>query len=213
MQKRPTERQAGIVELVRADGFRTIDQLAERFDVTPQTIRRDVNALCDEGLLRRRHGGVEENRQVMRVGIIGGGLMGREAASCFGRWFALTDVPVRAKLVAVCDLRDDLLEWFAQVPTVQLRTTDHSELLAREDVDKRMAHEFTGTKLALSWADRAGVIRSFIHGSMVSGFWGTGQALCVFSSCIIRLPDSMEAGALIGAPALRNTPAVHWLHV
>ena len=71
----------------------------------------------------------------MRVGIIGGGLMGREAASCFGRWFALTDVPVRAALVAVCDLREDLLEWFAQVPTVQLRTTDHSELLAREDVD------------------------------------------------------------------------------
>ncbi|HCW66038.1 MAG TPA: DeoR family transcriptional regulator, partial [Thalassospira lucentensis] len=59
MQKRPTERQAGIVELVRADGFRTIEQLAERFDVTPQTIRRDVNALCEEGLLRRRHGGVE----------------------------------------------------------------------------------------------------------------------------------------------------------
>jgi DeoR family glycerol-3-phosphate regulon repressor len=59
MQKRPTERQAGIIELVRSHGFQTIEQLAERFDVTPQTIRRDVNALCDEGLLRRRHGGVE----------------------------------------------------------------------------------------------------------------------------------------------------------
>ncbi|HBN47941.1 MAG TPA: DeoR family transcriptional regulator, partial [Thalassospira sp.] len=41
MQKRPTERQASIVELVRADGFKTIEQLAERFQVTPQTIRRD----------------------------------------------------------------------------------------------------------------------------------------------------------------------------
>jgi len=71
----------------------------------------------------------------MRVGIIGGGLMGREAASCFGRWFALTEMPVRAELVAVCDLREDLLEWFAQVPTVQLRTTNHRELLARKDVD------------------------------------------------------------------------------
>ncbi|MFH1803869.1 MAG: DeoR/GlpR family DNA-binding transcription regulator [Pseudomonadota bacterium] len=59
MQKRPTERQASIVEMVRADGFRTIEDLAERFQVTAQTIRRDVNALCDEGLLRRRHGGVE----------------------------------------------------------------------------------------------------------------------------------------------------------
>jgi DeoR family glycerol-3-phosphate regulon repressor len=59
MQKRPTERQASIVETVRADGFRTIEDLAERFQVTAQTIRRDVNALCEEGLLRRRHGGVE----------------------------------------------------------------------------------------------------------------------------------------------------------
>ena len=71
----------------------------------------------------------------MRVGIIGGGLMGREAASCFGRWFALQDFPVRAELTAVCDLREDLLEWFAQVPTVQLRTKDHAELLASDQVD------------------------------------------------------------------------------
>jgi predicted dehydrogenase len=71
----------------------------------------------------------------MRVGIGGGGLMGREAASCFGRWFALQDFPVRAELTAVCDLRDDLLEWFGQVPTVQLRTRDHAELLASKNVD------------------------------------------------------------------------------
>ena len=34
-----------------------------------------------------------------------------------------------------CDLREDLLEWFGQVPTVQLRTKDHTELLASENVD------------------------------------------------------------------------------
>ena len=56
----------------------------------------------------------------LRIGIIGGGLMGREAAACFGRWFALENFPVRAELVAVCDLRQELLDWFAQVPTVQL---------------------------------------------------------------------------------------------
>ena len=71
----------------------------------------------------------------MRVGIIGGGLMGHEAASCFGHWFALQDFPVRAELTAACDLREDLLEWFAQVPTVQLRTKDHAELLASDQVD------------------------------------------------------------------------------
>ena len=61
----------------------------------------------------------------LRIGIIGGGLMGREAAACFGRWFALENFPVRAELVAVCELRQELLDWFAQVPTVQLRTQDH----------------------------------------------------------------------------------------
>lgn len=71
----------------------------------------------------------------MRVGIIGGGLMGREAASAFGRWFVLNDLPVRAELVAVCDLQDSLLNWFEQIPTVRLRTKDHRELLAMKDLD------------------------------------------------------------------------------
>src|SRR4029079_1864121 len=71
----------------------------------------------------------------MRVGIIGGGLMGREAASAFGRWFVLDNFPVQAELVAVCDLQDKLLEWFKQVPTVKLLTKDHQELLRSPDVD------------------------------------------------------------------------------
>ncbi len=71
----------------------------------------------------------------MRVGIIGGGLMGREAASAFGRWFVLDNFPVHAELVAVCDLQDKLLDWFRQVPTVKLITKDHRELLASPEVD------------------------------------------------------------------------------
>src|SRR5947199_235803 len=35
-------------------------------------------------------------RQTMRVGIIGGGLMGREAASAFGRWLVLDNFPVQS---------------------------------------------------------------------------------------------------------------------
>jgi len=53
------DRARAIVELVRTDGFQAIEALATQFGVTPQTIRRDVNQLCDRGLLRRRHGGVE----------------------------------------------------------------------------------------------------------------------------------------------------------
>jgi predicted dehydrogenase len=71
----------------------------------------------------------------VRIGVIGGGLMGREVASAFGRWFVLEGFPVRAELTAVCDLQPALLDWFRQVPTVKLLTTDHRALLASPDVD------------------------------------------------------------------------------
>src|ERR1700733_4463558 len=70
-----------------------------------------------------------------RIGIIGGGLMGREVASALGRWFVLDNYPVQAELVAVCDLVDKQREWFRQVPGVKLLTADHRELLASPEVD------------------------------------------------------------------------------
>jgi predicted dehydrogenase len=69
------------------------------------------------------------------VGIVGGGLMGREAAVAFARWFALDRFPVRPELVAVCDVSTDVLDWFRQIPSVRLLTTELGQLLAREDVD------------------------------------------------------------------------------
>lgn len=50
-------RQAEIVTLARAQGRVGVDELAARFDVTPQTIRKDLNDLCDQRLLSRVHGG------------------------------------------------------------------------------------------------------------------------------------------------------------
>lgn len=55
-----TERQIEIAEMVRESDFLNVESLANRFDVTSQTIRRDLNVLCDHGLARRRHGGVEK---------------------------------------------------------------------------------------------------------------------------------------------------------
>ncbi|NDV18636.1 DeoR family transcriptional regulator [Pseudodesulfovibrio sp. JC047] len=46
-----------IVALVRERGFITIGALAIKFNVTPQTIRRDINTLSDQGQLQRHHGG------------------------------------------------------------------------------------------------------------------------------------------------------------
>lgn len=54
-----SRRQAEIADLVQKTGFASVEELAERFEVTTQTIRRDVNRLCELGMLRRTHGGVE----------------------------------------------------------------------------------------------------------------------------------------------------------
>jgi predicted dehydrogenase len=71
----------------------------------------------------------------VRIGIIGGGLMGREVASALARWFVLTDFPVKAELVAVCDVAEKQRDWFRQIPGVRLVTADYAELLASSEVD------------------------------------------------------------------------------
>ncbi|WP_265518410.1 DeoR/GlpR family DNA-binding transcription regulator [Nitratireductor luteus] len=46
-----------ILQLAKEHGRVTVDALAELFSVTPQTIRKDLNDLCDQRLLTRIHGG------------------------------------------------------------------------------------------------------------------------------------------------------------
>ena len=46
-----------ILELVNRQGFVTIEELVQAFDVTPQTVRRDLNSLHEQNLVRRYHGG------------------------------------------------------------------------------------------------------------------------------------------------------------
>ncbi|MGZ5391811.1 MAG: Gfo/Idh/MocA family protein [Mycobacterium sp.] len=65
----------------------------------------------------------------IRVGIIGGGLMGREATAAFGRWMALADVPAVPQLIAVCDLDVERRAWFKKINTVELSTDDYMQLL------------------------------------------------------------------------------------
>jgi DeoR family glycerol-3-phosphate regulon repressor len=52
-----TPRQQEIIRLARETGRVNVEGLAEHFSVTPQTIRKDLNDLADQGLLQRYHGG------------------------------------------------------------------------------------------------------------------------------------------------------------
>lgn len=50
-------RQADILARARQVGRVEVEELSIVFDVTPQTIRKDLNELCERGLLQRVHGG------------------------------------------------------------------------------------------------------------------------------------------------------------
>lgn len=52
-----SERRAAILEAVRANGAVSVSELAERFAVTQQTIRRDLHSLDSRGLLQKGFGG------------------------------------------------------------------------------------------------------------------------------------------------------------
>ena len=71
----------------------------------------------------------------LRLGIIGGGLMGREMASAVSRWCALEDVGVGCEITAVCDLAPTARDLFRRLPSLRLSTADHRELLASTEVD------------------------------------------------------------------------------
>ena len=74
-------------------------------------------------------------KPTVSIGIIGGGLMGREIASAFARWCALTDVPATPRLAAVADLNPAALEWFKDLPDAPKLVSDYMELLADPTVE------------------------------------------------------------------------------
>lgn len=61
-------RQNEILDLARAEGKVLVEELAGRFGVTLQTIRRDLTELADAGRLERVHGGAVPKAGVANIG-------------------------------------------------------------------------------------------------------------------------------------------------
>ncbi|MFD2328689.1 Gfo/Idh/MocA family protein [Cohnella sp. GCM10020058] len=77
-----------------------------------------------------------KDKRIIRFGVIGCGLMGKEFASAAARWCHLTDVGFEPRIVAVCDANPSATEWFVDnVPSVVHSYGDYHELLANPDVD------------------------------------------------------------------------------
>jgi len=60
----PNKRQAAILKMLSEDGFVATDDMVSKFEVTPQTIRRDLNELNKFGLITRFHGGAGQAKDM-----------------------------------------------------------------------------------------------------------------------------------------------------
>ena len=59
---KPKDRQAKILEIVRRDGEASVEALSAAFDVSAETVRRDLAALAEAGTLTKHHGGARRLR-------------------------------------------------------------------------------------------------------------------------------------------------------
>lgn len=78
-------RQTEILDIARSDGRVVVEALAERFNVTLQTIRRDLTELAEAGLLDRVHGGAVIRTGVTNIGYEERRRMNEAAKAAIGR--------------------------------------------------------------------------------------------------------------------------------
>ena len=78
-------RQTEILDLARSEGRVVVEDLAQRFDVTLQTIRRDLTELADAGFLDRVHGGAMLRTGVTNLGYEQRRRMNEAAKTAIGR--------------------------------------------------------------------------------------------------------------------------------
>ena len=60
MQRNTEQRRRSILNLIIAQGNVEVEDLAERFEVTSQTVRLDLRELAERGLIMRTHGGARQ---------------------------------------------------------------------------------------------------------------------------------------------------------
>lgn len=91
------KRQQDILAIAQRTGHVTVGDLAAALTLTPQTIRKDLNKLCEEGHLRRVRGGASVPGAVDNVRYTERRLMAREAKIAIGQAVA-SRVPENASL-------------------------------------------------------------------------------------------------------------------
>ncbi len=140
-------RQAAILKHLQKNGRALVDDLAAMFRTTPQTIRKDLNALADENQIARFHGGAAFVGGTEYTGFAVRREIARDAKDAIGRAVAAL-IPNNSSLIinagtTTASVANNLMHH------VGLKAVTDSVLLANE------IREFVGVEVMVP----AGVIR------------------------------------------------------
>ena len=91
-------RQTEILEIARLEGRVVVEDLAQRFDVTLQTIRRDLTELAEAGHLDRVHGGAVPRTGVSNIGYEARRRMNEPAKTAIGKACA-ANIPDNSSMI------------------------------------------------------------------------------------------------------------------
>ncbi len=80
-----SERQNDILALAREKGKVDVEEMSVRFNVSSQTIRKDLNVLCDKQLLQRVHGGAVVGSGIENVSYEARRLLAPESKKAIGK--------------------------------------------------------------------------------------------------------------------------------
>jgi predicted dehydrogenase len=75
-------------------------------------------------------------QKIIRFGVIGLGLMGREFGSAAARWCHLLGLDFKPVVTGICDTNPALFDWFTDnFDSIKIKTGDYHDLLASDEID------------------------------------------------------------------------------
>ena len=117
-------RQRQIVEQLRAEGLLAINDLSALFGVATQTIRRDINDLCDQGLARRVHGGVAAPSNPMNLNFRARSVLNEQVKRAIAQSAASRIPPGSTVLLGIGTTVQYVAEALAQTPDITIVTNN-----------------------------------------------------------------------------------------
>lgn len=154
---KPHERQPQIEAIIRREGEVSVEMLAARFDVSSETIRRDLGYLAERGRVQKVHGGARRPQLIREAGHDERATTAATAKAAIGRRLAEAIAPGETLFIDTGSTTLAAAEALAVIPNLTIITNSCrlAERLARASGDATI--HLLGGRYGLDNAQTTGI--------------------------------------------------------